>query len=414
MWMVESVILLLSCITIAALCLFVCLGQGARLIKLYQVSGYNTVLAVGFVGFLLGTFGRSIWQTLLKPSVGPASRWRLQSCSSLALLMFALAVFNAHQRSSELSSVPEQGVIFSTLSGREPTLLARVHPRSSLTSWVGPEALPDVLAGQSSPGVMLRISDDLHAHSDDFQSKSTAMAVSSGVLEVVPTLSASTLGRFQPPGPSNSRFGRACQASCKPHDLQQQQPQLGWSCDLHYQTLALPSPHTLAPSDIGTYLASRSLSAQQLLLRQPEYAYAISVFRFAGLDMNIRHAQGQYAAQCLSAWRGQRTSFVQQLQGFFKAPMNTTGTATPQQQLPGVSGLVLNSMSTSPSAWVWSQVPRLATSAGRLSALPLASRCRNTSAIILELADLDWRQACTTEADFTNSTQSCHCALGSS
>ncbi|KAL0043952.1 hypothetical protein WJX82_008536 [Trebouxia sp. C0006] len=113
--------------------------------------------------------------------------------------MFALAVFNAHQRSSELSSVPEQGVIFSTLSGREPTLLARVHPRSSLTSWVGPEALPDVLAGQSSPGVMLRISDDLHAHSDDFQSKSTAMAVSSGVLEVVPTLSASTLGRFQPP-----------------------------------------------------------------------------------------------------------------------------------------------------------------------------------------------------------------------
>lgn len=301
---------------------------------------------------------------------------------------------------------------FSTLSGREPTLLARVHPRSSLTSWVGPEALPDVLAGQSSPGVMLRISDDLHAHSDDFQSKSTAMAVSSGVLEVVPTLSASTLGRFQPPGPSNSRFGRACQASCKPHDLQQQQPQLGWSCDLHYQTLALPSPHTLAPSDIGTYLASRSLSAQQLLLRQPEYAYAISVFRFAGLDMNIRHAQGQYAAQCLSAWRGQRTSFVQQLQGFFKAPMNTTGTATPQQQLPGVSGLVLNSMSTSPSAWVWSQVPRLATSAGRLSALPLASRCRNTSAIILELADLDWRQACTTEADFTNSTQSCHCALG--
>ena len=92
------------------------------------------------------------------------------------------------------------------------------------------------------------------------------------------------------------------------------------------------------------------------------------------------------------------------------APLNSTR-ATHQQQLPGMSGLVLNSMSSSPSAWVWFQTPRLATSAGRLSIEPMTTRCRNTLASILEQADFDWRQACTTEADFTSSTQSCHCIL---
>jgi len=303
--------------------------------------------------------------------------------SLLVLLMFAAVVFHAHRRLSAPDSIHEQGVILPSWSGREPTLLARLHPRSSLTSWVGPEALPDFLAGQSSPRVMLRITDDLHAHSDDLQCESTAMAVSSGLLEVAPTLSASTLGRFQPPGPSDSHFGRTCQACCKPHDLQQQQPQLRRSCDLQFRTLALPPPYSLAPSDhIGTYLASRSLSAQQLLLRQAEYAYAISVFRFAGLDMNIRHSQGQYAAQCLSAWRGQRTSLVQQLQGFFMAPLNDTRAANSQQQLPGMSGLVLNSMTSSPSAWVWFQTPRLATSAGRLSIEPMTPRCRTLQPLL--------------------------------
>jgi len=58
------------------------------------------------------------------------------------------------------------------------------------------------------------------------------------------------------------------------------------------------------PSDqIGIYLASRSLSAQQLLLRQTGYAYAISVLRFAGLDSITSEAQVVYAAQCPCVWR---------------------------------------------------------------------------------------------------------------
>jgi len=367
-WMVEIANFLLPGLPTAALCLFVCLGQGHTLSQTSPCLRVPCCAAVGFLGFVLGTFVYSMWLRLLKPLVGPTSRWRQQTSSLLVLLMFAAVVFPAHRRLSAPDSIHEQGVILPSWSGREPTLLARLHPCSSLTSWVGPETLPDFLAGQSSPRVMLRITDDLHAHSDDLQCESTAMAVGSGLLEVAPTLSASTLGRFQPPGPSDSHFGRTCQACCKPHDLQQQQPQLRRSCDLQFRTLALPSPYSLAPSDhIGTYLASRSLSTQQLLLRQAEYAYAISVFRFAGLDMNIRHSQGQYAAQCLSAWRGQRTSLVQQLQGFFMAPLNDTRAANSQQQLPGMSGLVLNSMTSSPSAWVWFQTPRLATSAGRLS-----------------------------------------------
>jgi len=351
--------------------------------------------------------------------VGPTSRWKLQThmLFFLALLTFAVVPFHIHQPPSEPSSIPEQGVILPLWSGCEPTLLARVQQCSSLTSRVGPEALPDFLAGQRSPRAMSRTSDDLHAP----QSKATAMAVSSGLLKVAPPLLASTLGRFQFQGPLLAHSGRACQACCKPHELQQLQ--LGWASDTHSQDLALHSAHTLAPvravflsclfsDQIGVYLASCSLSAQQLLLRQAEYAYAISVFRFAGLDMSIRQAQAVYAAQCLSVWREQRTSLVQLFQGFFMAPLNSTR-ANPQQQLPGMSGLVLNSMS-SPSARAWSQTTSLATSVGRLSAHLVASRGSNTSAIILEKVPCPWGQVCTTEADFTSATQFCHVVPGSS
>ncbi|DBB00276.1 TPA: hypothetical protein ACH3X1_014103 [Trebouxia sp. C0004] len=232
-------------------------------------------------------------------------------------------------------------------------------------------------------------SGDLHAH----QPTATALTVSSGLLEVAPALSASTLGRFQPRGLLGSHFGRGCQACCKPHEPQQQLPQLGWSFDLHFQVLALPSSHTLAPvknvflscpsDQMRGYLASHSLSVQQLLLRQAEYAYAINVFRFAGLDMSIRQALAVYGAQCPSVWREQRTSsLVQLFQGFFMSPLHSTR-ASPQQQLPGMSGLVLNSMSSSSSAWVWCQTTRLATSVGRASAESMALICCNTSAITL-------------------------------
>ena len=407
-WMVEIGTLLLPGMTIAALCLFVCLDQGRPLSQTPPCLRVPCCAAVGFLGFVLGTFLYSIWLRLVKPLVGPTSRWRQQTSSLLALLMLAAVVFHAYQRLSEPDFTHEQGVILPYWNGREPTLLARLHPRSSLTSWVGPEALPDFLAGQSSPRVMLRIPDDSHAP----QSEATATAVSSGLLEVAPTLSASTLGRFQPPGPPDCYFGRVCQVCCKPHELQQQlQP--GWF---------LHSAHPLAPlkavclsclpsNQIGVYLASRSLSAQQLLLHQAEYVYITRLFRFASLAMSIREAQGQYAAQCV--WSEQRTSLAQLFQGLIVAPLDSTR-ATQQQQLPGKPGLALNSMSSSPSAWVWSQTPRLATFAGKLSAEPMAPRCRNTSVSILEQADFEWRQAWTSETDFINNTQSCHCLLGSS
>ncbi|KAL0024988.1 hypothetical protein WJX77_009108 [Trebouxia sp. C0004] len=347
------------------------------------------ILPVGFLAFLLVMFVLAMWRTLLKLLIGPTSRWRQQNRSFLALLKFAVVVFHAHHRPSELSSIHGQGVILPSWSGRDPTLLARVQPRSTLTSWVGPEALPDFLAGSIRPLAMPFPSGDLHAH----QPTATALTVSSGLLEVAPALSASTLGRFQPRGLLGSHFGRGCQACCKPHEPQQQLPQLGWSFDLHFQVLALPSSHTLAPvknvflscpsDQMRGYLASHSLSVQQLLLRQAEYAYAINVFRFAGLDMSIRQALAVYGAQCPSVWREQRTSsLVQLFQGFFMSPLHSTR-ASPQQQLPGMSGLVLNSMSSSSSAWVWCQTTRLATSVGRASAESMALICCNTSAITL-------------------------------
>ncbi|DBA70923.1 TPA: hypothetical protein ACH3X2_011368 [Trebouxia sp. C0005] len=351
----------------------------------------------------------SLWQTLLRPLVGPTSRWRQQTRSLLALLVFAAIVF--HQLLTGPCSIHQPGVIFPSWSGREPTLLARLHPRSSLTSWVGPEAVPDFPAGQSSRRVMPRFSNDLHAP----QSTATAMTLSSGLLEVAPTLSASTLGRFQPQGQFDPYFGRVCQACCKPHDLQQQQAQLGWSFDVHFQVLTLHSPHTSSPvrslfsvclssDNIRNYLASHRLSAQQLLLHQAEYAYAISVFRFASLDLSIRQAQGQYAAQCLSAWRGQRTTLVQLLLEFFLAPGNSTR-SNPQQRLPGMSGLVMNSMSSSPSAWVWSHTTCLATSVGRPAAESVAPTCKIQDS---------WDQVCTAKADFTSATQFCRVVPGSS
>ncbi len=53
----------------------------------------------------------------------------------------------------------------------------------------------------------------------------------------------------------------------------------------------------------GIYLASCSLNVQQLFLRQAEYAYAISMLKFAGLDSIIRQTQAVYAAQCSFFWR---------------------------------------------------------------------------------------------------------------
>ncbi len=413
----DSTILLLPGMNIAAFCLFACLGQGRPLSQNPLGLRVPCCAAVGFVGLVLGTFVYSVWIRLLKPLVGPTSRWRQQTSSLLALLLFALVVFHAYPRSSGLAPMPEQDMIHPSWSGREPTLLARVHPSTSLTSWVGSEALPDFLAGQSSPRVMSRTFADLAAP----QATATAMTGSSGLL--APPLSASTLGRFQLQDPLLAQSDRARQTCCKPYELQQQQLHLGWASNTHSQNLA-HSAHTLAlvravfkraltdstlPSDlIGTYLASRSLSLQQLLLRQAEYAYAISVFQFASLAIRITEAQHHYAAQCV--WTEQRTSLVQLVQGVCMAPLNSTR-ATHQQQLPGMSGLVLNSLSSSPSAWAWSHITSLAAVVGRPSH-SMAPRGSNTSAIILEQEQ--WDQVCPTEAEFTNTAQFCHRVLGSS